>query len=59
MTIKPTMKTINRAFAMKDSMKKLMRINELMLKVDYASPIWNKLDNESRRLQAKGILFPV
>lgn len=58
MIIKPTMKTINAAFAMKDGPKKLMRINELMLKVDYASPIWNKLDDESRRLQANGITFP-
>lgn len=53
------MNNIKKALAMKDSYRKLIRINELMLKVDYLSPIWYKLDSESRRLQNIGFTFKV
>lgn len=53
----PTVKTIKNALAMKDSCKKLMRINELMLRVEYMTPLWYQLNDESRRLQDKGFTF--
>ena len=43
--------------AMPDSNKKLMRLNVLMLRVDYLSLLWYKLNDESRRLQDAGYSF--
>lgn len=57
--IRITDKTLNNVLSMKDSVKKLMKINDLMLRVDYVSPLWYKLDAESRRLQDNGFAFPV
>ena len=50
-------KQIDKAMAMPDSNKKLMRLNVLMLRVDYLSLLWYKLNNESRRLQDAGYIF--
>lgn len=50
-------KQIDKAMAMPDSNEKLMRLNILMLRVDYLSPLWYKLNDESRRLQDAGYTF--
>lgn len=50
-------KQIDKAMAMPDSNKKLMRLNVLMLRVDYLSLLWYKLNDESRRLQDAGYIF--
>lgn len=52
-------KQIDKAMAMPDNNKKLMRLNILMLRVDYLSPLWYKLNDESRRLQDKGCTFDI
>lgn len=48
---------IKEALEMKDSNKKYIKLSELMLEVEYMSPVWNKLREESERLEVLGFGF--
>ena len=48
---------IKKVLEMKDSNKKYLKINELMLEVEYLTPVWYALKKEADRLENLGFSF--
>ena len=48
---------IKRVLEMKDSNKKYLKLSELMLEVEYMTPLWATLRKESERLENLGFDF--
>lgn len=48
---------IKETLKMKDSNKKYIKLSELMLEVEYLSPLWATLRKESERLENLGFGF--
>ena len=48
---------IKETLKMKDSNKKYLKVNELMLEVEYLTPVWYSLKKEADRLENLGFSF--
>lgn len=48
---------IKKVLEMKDSNKKYLKVNELMLEVEYLTPVWYALKKEADRLENLGFSF--
>lgn len=48
---------VKKVLEMADSNKKYLKISELMLEVEYMSPLWAALRKESERLEDLGFGF--
>ena len=54
---KSKLNTIKKVLEMKDSNKKYLKVNELMLEVEYLTPVWYALKKEADRLENLGFSF--
>lgn len=48
---------VKKVLEMEDSNKKYLKISELMLEIEYMSPLWAALRKESERLEDLGFGF--
>ena len=48
---------VKKVLEMEDSNKKYLKINELMLDVEYLTPLWYTLKREADRLENLGFSF--
>ena len=54
---KDIIKTIEKVMKMKDGNEKYYKINELMIEVEYMTPLWYSLKKDADRLEDLGCEF--